>query len=1295
MGFNINLKGKKIKHSIPEYDFLERLSSNSNTTVYKAIKLQSNQKVAVKIFKAQPKILNQVNKNGPFEKEASIVAKLNHPHIVKLFDKGYTQEGLPFVTFELIEGLTLNTYLNQPSINVLKIKELMIQFLDALVYIHRSGIIHRDLKPQNLMIFKSGSIEHVKLLDFGISEFENIPGKAKDFSPQSIHGTPAYSAPEELKGMPSTKKSDIFSWGLLLLESLTGVPVFKGSTLEQIYQQQLNEQEISLPFEFKEHALGTFLSEILHKDPAQRLGDAAALLQKFERIDFSSFSITKSTSKVTEFTETLKNDISWRDSRREYKPLTVLTIQLLNNAKGSSLDEDAFNLVQHDQIYKITEISRKHGLGTISVMSDYVSIYFGYPQIQDGSTRRACNIALELLNTLCTHNNSEFFQSNFRFSLHSGNTLATPTHTPQGLVSKIAFELLPSVPDNSILITEDTQKLLNDPRFVCYKKIELSSLKKTVDTFLLCTSKELATNTINHSTEYFFGRRYELNTIINQWTRLNKNQGNLTVLKGDAGIGKSALIKELKRHYFNSGKHTIVETKCLPEYQHSSLHPILQLFIRKAGLDNCSSDDERLNLLQKTLTPFTEDLERELVIVCTWLGISTKNKFKTVTLQPLEQKAILFDLISNFLINHQRDDNCIFIIEDMHWSDPSTLNFINDLFSKDSNDLVVLMSTREWLSQLNERLIDCSICLNPLLADEAKHIVQSKLGQKNIENQSLQLLLNHSEGIPLYIEELTDMYLKNGELVLLNNEYVFVRPIQEVSVPSTLKELLHTQLDRLGTSKETAQMAATIGREIPLELLLEINDLSTDVEAEIQNLLDQGFLTYLDVDFKPVYQFRHALFRESAYESQTKTRRRTVHKSISYSLEKRLNSESAESYTSFKTDQLSFHLYKSNRIDEAITWTMKTTDLLVRQSASLETVNVCKRALYWLEDYPEYAKKSHREFDLRQILITNLVAVESFGSSSVGKQLSEIELLLQSLEIEEHMFPSMFVFCTYYSMRGEAQKAIKMAEYLEEKAQKTNNSTWLIIASAHLGAQYFANAEFLKAAKVLENGIALFDEAEHGELAYHFGMDQFILCSSFLCCTYAYNGRYEEIEAIEEKTLNYASKKNHAHSTASLYLGLACVYYYLKDRKKVQKYSRLLLDFNKSNKTTMFNNYAIILNAWANRAIEKAREAISSEEKAGLLSMRSFWYSVIAHEEIKQGFLEDATTTLFKCLSFIGTTDGPQCLAEINKMLGEIALKKKNLRQAAMYFEKGLQVAKKQGAVHIQNEILQLQADLF
>jgi serine/threonine protein kinase len=265
------------------YKLFEQIGEGGFGHVYRAQQINTGQIVAIKFLavNAEFDTAKKTRYIERFERETLLCSRLQHPNIVRLLDKGRCNDDLLYTVFEYVEGLTLKeTLLNSGPLLPVDVAAIMAQVLDALSHAHEQGVIHRDIKPANIMLNKVGAKTHVKVLDFGIgtlvNEARQLDYKSITLTQETL-GTPSYSAPEQLRGEPPTLKTDLYVWGLVFIECLTGHPAISGSSLASIFHKQLSQSNVPLPASIVGHPIGALLRRVLQKKSHERSVNATDL----------------------------------------------------------------------------------------------------------------------------------------------------------------------------------------------------------------------------------------------------------------------------------------------------------------------------------------------------------------------------------------------------------------------------------------------------------------------------------------------------------------------------------------------------------------------------------------------------------------------------------------------------------------------------------------------------------------------------------------------------------------------------------------------------------------------------------------------------------------------------------------------------------------------------------------------------------------------------------------------------------------------------------------------------------
>lgn len=1064
--------------SMEYYSIVEVLCDGVHSSVYKAVQKATRQHVALKLIKGN--LLSEKQLQERFEREVRICAEINHPYIVKLLDTGYTGDNLPFVVFEYIAGITLKQFIQQEgALNLPLAAELMGQVLDALACAHSMGIVHRDLKPENIMITQPGARPYAKVLDFGIGAFTG-----DSFPVDDTAGTPAYCAPEQLRGEPPSTRSDIYAWGLLLTECITGMPVICGATTAAVYEQQLSPDPVPLPDFITTHPLMGLLQSVLEKRAVNRAGDAHLLLRELAAMDFMDppLAAPADTWLKSSGTGTMDNMLAWNYEKREKRLVTVLCIKLdVLACTGIQPEEDMLEELEHRQLSACAAIAARFGGFVKGIMADHLLIYFGYPHTTDNDARMACRAALEVLGNMQQCSAELYEQKKVtletRQTMHTGIIISRRNRVPEGTAANTGFKLLYYTPADRILVTDTTAALIGTfaeleknhsiPGDGCFPVQETFYVLKERRAEAFSQLYSTATNRSMH------GRTAALDTVILHFEQVDAANRKVVLVTGDAGIGKSRLLLEARK---KMTAVTLVERRCLPEHRHIALFPFIEIIRQYYGLYQ-HAGDWTVPLLEQLLSAVGCDLAATLPVMLSSFGFAFADKYPPLQMAPAEQKKMLFQALKKCMGNISRKKKYVLILEDLHWMDPSSQELLADMIAEAAwGGCMFLLSARTEFTPEWDTASFTRLQLLPLDAAAAKGMIEERLGHgKTIAPASLNYVMQHTDGVPFFIEELLQLLLAEGWLVAVRDTYHLMDDGRQPGVPLTLKELLHAKLDQAGAAKETAQLAATIGREFSSRLLMKVAMKEPcSVWKDLQVLTAADIIIPLRTEKGLYYVFRHMLFCEVTYDSQPVPAREQAHARIAEELIAAIDPDGPPDVLAMNT--LAQHLYGAGNVAAAIDWQLTGIQQLISTSANRECIPLCEQALKWLRELPD----DHiTELAIRQYLLSNLVIVEGYEATTVGEQLDIMYRLYEQVPAQEQLLPGMFIYTSYYAMRGDWKMAAMVAQRLCQQALALQDIKYAIVSSVFLGLQLFNDGRFTEAAAVLEKALALYDPACH------------------------------------------------------------------------------------------------------------------------------------------------------------------------------------------------------------------------
>ncbi|WP_109438756.1 TOMM system kinase/cyclase fusion protein [Aquimarina sp. AU119] len=1277
---------------LKNYRIQEKIGEGGYGKVFKAEQISTGQTVAIKMLKFKDTLSEQSKKQhiARFERETQLCVQINHPNIVTLLDKGYTIDEEPYAVFEYISGETLKDLINRT--NGLSAEEtgvLMEQVLDALECAHAKGIIHRDLKPHNIMVTKRKTKSYVKILDFGMGTF-SYDFKSDDYKDltltQEVIGTPAYSAPEQLRGEPPTVKSDLYAWGLIFLECLTGQPVMKGTSVAEIFQQQLNAVNVPLPPSIMDHPIAKILKDVLHKDPRQRIHNAEMISEAFAEINLSTIvgqiqpqnTIVQPAEDATQI-----NQFAWLSNHSEKRQLTVLCAKLNLSISGkSALDIETLEAIQKDQLHLCKDMGVRFGAHISGTMADTIIMYFGYPQVSDNDARRAGRTALELISQLQKRSALLYAQHrikiDIRVAINSGTVLIKHKSAPEGLVTNTAFNLLYETQPGHILVGETTKKLL-DPylEFEPHSSQGFSGSGHATSTFLLTgerPAEALSNLSLRSAEQKMIGRETEQQQVLETWESIVSANGKTVLIKGQAGIGKSKLIYETKKQIINE-EFLVRECRCLPEYQNNALYPIFEMLKKDAEIHEDITDS--IPQLQKVLQKAGCDPAVAIPVLCSWFSIPLGDSYPTSDASPLEQKEILFNTLEKWILSIDTQQKFMLIVEDLHWIDPTSLEFLNILVTKNStqNYFLLLTARPEFTTDWTEEQVT-TIVLDILNKTYTESLIKDLIHQKPIETKALGYIVERSDGIPLFIEDLTSMLLEQDYLVLDNGTYQLAEKFDTSSVPVTLKGLLNTRLGRTGFAKETAQLAAAIGREFTYDLLVKA---SMHDEAMVQgnlNVLQEANLIYRQRRVhNEIYIFRHALIRDAAYESMVSQLKKEVHSRIAEAIENNFKEIIKEN-----PFELARHQAEAGQYEKASKLGLEAVRKDIKNSANEEALSLHLVIKEWIDHIEDESQKIETELVLNDLILPAQMAISGYGSREVIKINKRNELLISKAQADNNIISNkiineiahkiewgLFLNYHFHSKRKDAGKVAKSILY---KLKKYPNRDIEVGVLPLIAQAFHADGKLDEAEKLCNRVFEIYKADTDIAIGFNYNMEPKSSSYYFLSSIYLFMGAPKRAEEYALEGIKWSEEIKHPVSITLAYLFYALFGYFLDDkelvRNIVKKHDSLHKDESGKNWVT---THLKMIEEWSHGNVEYAetyvKDTISSQQYYAL----SWYEPSLAQTYLTKNHVEKAIHLLEKSLERSLNDKEVWTLSLVRRVLAECYYAKYNALNEKVKFQ--------------------------
>ncbi|MEL7147695.1 MAG: protein kinase [Bacteroidota bacterium] len=452
------------------YELLGKVGEGAGGLVYKAIHRSTDQLVAIKVLKENYLATTErlLQQKARFERETRLCAEINHPHIVRLLDKGISANHIPFAVFEFVSGTTLKDLIvENQGLKPPLAGQIMRQVMEALVFAHSKGIAHRDLKPHNIMVSRQGAGIDVKVLDFGIgaliSDRQHLDHQYLTL-PDEVIGTPPYSAPEQLRGEPPTVKSDIYAWGLIFLECLTAQPVVNGHSVAEVIEQQLSDIDVQIPLYLQGHQLADLLKGVLAKRTDRRYADGMQIIQALAGMDFDTIQpAIAPLPKVNSVCSTQVNRLVWNPQPPGSREAILLCCRVeIRSDSIPKNEQETLQSVYDERMTFCRQIASQFGGVFCSSMAGYV--LFSFPQMNRESAGKAGGAAWQIIRTMKEKDRHWFAQTGMQVLtsavLHGGVVSSQLSAISASPVAAASMTLLQQTTSHEVYVSDTVADLL-------------------------------------------------------------------------------------------------------------------------------------------------------------------------------------------------------------------------------------------------------------------------------------------------------------------------------------------------------------------------------------------------------------------------------------------------------------------------------------------------------------------------------------------------------------------------------------------------------------------------------------------------------------------------------------------------------------------------------------------------------------------------------------------------------------------------------------------------------------------
>ena len=987
----------------------------------------------------------------------------------------------------------------------------------------------------------------------------------------------------------------------------------------------------------------------------------------------------------------------------ERRQLTVMFCDLVGStALSASMDPEEYRgVLASYQTTAASAIKRYDGY-IARYMGDGLLVYFGYPRAHEDDAERAIRTGIDIIDEVTHLSVGGHGDLQVRIGVSTGVVVvgdivgegASEERAVVGDAPNLAARLQAEATPDAIYLSDATRRLVEG-------RFELKLLgTKALQGFAQPTSmwqvirervvdSRFEARTLGEMSP-MFGREHELGLVLERWRQARSGEGQMVILTGEAGIGKSRITQAVLDSV-SRDTHTRITFQCSPFHADSTLHPAIEHIRRAAGFGPGDPVEEQLDKLEELIGQAVDDARSTAPVLAALVGLDGVARYGPIQMTPQQQRQRTLQALREQLLGLATKKPCLFIVEDAHWIDPTTLELLSLCLDQIDNARALMLITARptFVHHYGGHPIVTQLTLNRLGRAQISEIVEQLSQGRSMPPELVEVIAEKTDGVPLFVEELTKTVLESDFLRLVGDAYVLDGKVQTLSIPTSLHDSLMARLDRLEPVKDVAQTAACIGREFAYRLLCNVLPIS---ENELQNAL--AHLTEAELIFsrgdppEATYLFKHALVRDAAYESLLKSKRQQIHASLVAALKE-------ESET--PAEILAHHADAAGFVEQALGHWQQAGDAALARSANQEAVghlSAAVRLSKTLGDAPQWKEK---ELELQVTLGQALIATKGYAAEET------VQAFDRGLEISEQVddtalrLRALFGQWTGVYIRGSADGAY--AEAFAAAASSQDDSGPRVVALRIQALVEIHSGNFSKALRLVDEALELYVPRAHRGLALKYGHDPKAAALNYKSWLTWLLGYPDQSDACAREALSWAKEIDHANTYGIVHCWGTVVPQVLQRRDvEVEKNALLTIEISNEHEMPLWRGWATAFLGWSRacqghyeQGLRDMRAGMEELERSGTARLEPLVVGLYAETNSLAGRHDEALRAIEQAFDSLARTRDVAWKAELYRLRADVRKREGSASTSGVRadLEEAVKIARQQ-----QSKSLELRASL-
>ena len=953
------------------------------------------------------------------------------------------------------------------------------------------------------------------------------------------------------------------------------------------------------------------------------------------------------------------NPLSQMEETAERRQLTVKFCDLVGStALAQQLDPEEMREILRQYQNSVSASVRQYGGYVARFVGDGILSYFGWPRAYEDQADRAVHASISILGSVKHISTLKNSSVEVRIGIDSGLVVVgdligdatSDLNTVVGDTPNLAARLQTQAKPGEIIIGTNTRTLLGDTfKFKRLAPKKFKGFKQDIAAWKVTGERHVGSRfeaSHGKTLSTLVGREHELGLLCERWQLAKESEGQIILLCGEAGIGKSRLARDFSIAISRDLRFSL-SYQCSPHHTNSAFHPIIQRLQRAVRFSEFDTHEDKLDKLEKSLELWGSNVKNVAPLFAELMSVPGEQRYGPLKLTPQQLRQRTVEAMINQILALCVRRAVYVLIEDAHWIDPSMMEFVTELMPRITDKPVLILITYrpENLPKWPPLPNLTSISLNRLGRKQAAEIANS-VGGEELLQAVIEKIVERADGVPLYIEELT----KSVQESFASDHDAAT----DAFIPATLQSSLVARLDRLDEAKDIAQIGAVIGREFSQDLLTRVcAKTQTQISDGLERLMNSGLVFRRGISPNEIYTFKHSLVQDAAYDTILFSKRRRLHGLIVDILE-----EQDSHLASDKTTLLAHHAFYAERWEKAFEYLQQAGAAAMDSAAVNEAVALFERALIAASHLTESEQSLQRDIDLRFDLRNALWSIGEF--ERILTILKQAEQLADKLDDAARTgWISVYTSASLWQL-GRSSEALAAARNALEISLKINDLPLSVGSRFYLGCATVTSGDCLGAIDIFQETC----DQLGGELDYQRCGLPFlpaVIARSWMVWAYAERGEYIQAQTLADQAMVIATEVGHPFNIAHIYYDLGYLQYIKGD---------------------------------ANAAVTTLEKAIQIIEEWGLAYLSPFITGFLGHAYTLSGNNGNALATLEKALSAYNSIGLGLFRSLVNVYMGKALYVDGKIEQAFERTERAYELARKRGeqghqayALHLLGEI--------